>query len=204
MRNFLIGFVSLCLFTAAGCGKGTPYYKDAQSQATPEPTVTPKPYEGKAFMGPVEAELTKVPGTVKLSGDGYIKGKTARFYQSIDRESKDKKDKPSWTYDTNLDAVQRAFTPSDVETVVLQKCVEVQMGMFQQDIGIAKIGEKVPAFGWKCDVTVIDKTIPAVVGRKSFATEIKESETVREGAKEIKRSPPLVEINNYLKGLPKK
>lgn len=204
MQNVLIGIVLLCLFIAAGCGKGTPYYKDAQSQATPEPTVTPKPYEGKAFMGPVEAELTKVPGTVKLSGEGYIKGKTAKFHQSIDLESKDKNDKPSWTYDTNLDAVQRALSPAEVETVVLQKCVEVQMGMFQNSIGATTYGEKIPAFGWKCDVTVIDRTIPAVVGRKSFETEIKESETVREGAKEIKRSPPLNKIHDYLKDLPKK
>ena len=203
MQNFLVGFVSLCLFIAAGCGKGTPYYKDAQSQATPEPTATPKPDESKPFRG-LEAELTKVPGTVRLSGDGYIKGKTARFLQSISRENKDKKDKVTWSYDPYLDSVQRALTPADVGTVVLQKCVEVQMGVFQESLGFTNVGDKVPAFGWKCDVTVIDKTVPAVVGRKSFESEIKELETVREGAKEIKRSPPLVEINNYLKALPKK
>lgn len=203
MRSSCLGIFLVCIFLAAGCGKGTPYYKDAQSQATPEPTATPKPDESKPFRG-LEEELAKVPATVKLSGDGYIKGKTARFLQSISRENKDKKDKVTWSYDPFLDAVQRALTPADVGTVVLQKCVEMQMGMFQQDIGVAKIGEKVPAFGWKCDVTVIDKTIPAVVGRKSFESEIKDLETVREGAKEIKRSPPLVEINNFLKALPKK
>ena len=203
MRKSLLAIFSLCLFLGAGCGKGTPYYKDAQSQATPESSPTPKPDESKPFRG-LEAELTKVPGTVKISGDGYIRGKTARFLQSIARENKDRKDKVSWSYDPYLDSVQRALTPADVETVVLQKCVEMQMGMFQESIGIANVGEKVPAFGWKCDVTLIDKTIPAVVGRKSFESEIKEMETVREGDKEIKRSPPLVEINNYLKRLPKK
>ena len=199
MRIWLLSLVSISVLLAGACVKGTPYYKDAQANATPELTPTPKPDDSKPFRDAV-AELTKVPSSVKLSGDGYIKGKAARYRQwkSLDDKSS------TWSWDSSSLPISKAETPADVETVVLEKCIEVSMGTFVQKIGTGDtIGEKIPAFGWKCDVTIIDKTIPAVVGRKSFESEINDREVVQEGAKEIKRSMPIVEMNKYLKNLPK-
>jgi hypothetical protein len=197
----LLVLLSVCLFLVGACGKGTPYYKDAQANASPTPASTPKPDDSKPFRE-AAAELTKVPGTVRLSGDGYFKGKAVRYVQNISLAANDRA--IMWTVDPNLLPVAQAETPTEVETVVLQKCVEVSMGTFVQSFGVANGNEKIPAFGWKCDVTIIDKTIPAVVGRKSFESEIKERELVSEGSKELRRSPPLVAIENFLKTLPKK
>ncbi len=202
MRIWLLGLVSISVLLAGACIKGEPYYKDAQANATPEQTPTPKPDDSKPFRD-AAAALTKVPGSVKLSGDGYIKGKTALFYQSITLADKNKKDQSTtWTWNDSS-PYPRADMPEEVQTVILRKCVEESMGTFVQSSGVVNGTEKIPAIGWKCDVTVIDKSIPAVVGRKTFESEIKERELVSEGSKELRRSPPLVEIDKYLKALPR-
>jgi hypothetical protein len=150
-------------------------------------------------------ELTKMPAKV-IPGDGYIKGPPVMFFQSISLDAKDKKEEPRWVHNDNpsIGKNLHAQTPEEAQTVVLQKCDEVSLGLFANMVGDTVVGDKIPSYGWKCEITVIDRTIPAVVGRKSFETEKKERQMVGEKTKEIRLTPPYGEIKKYLDSLPTK
>ena len=206
MRYLLVCISVTCLLAASGCGLiANLGNKNTQKSPTPSEIPTPKPDTDKPFRDATDA-LTKMPTMVRISGDGYIKGKPALFSQSISREVKEKKTKAPWTHHDffSMKKIETAKSPDEVGTVILQKCEEISMGTFGQELAVNVVVDKIPAFGWKCEVTIIDKSIPAVVGRKTFETKKEEMRIVREGDKEITTSPPSVEIERYLNALPQK
>jgi hypothetical protein len=203
MVRFLFCVVSLCALTAFGCGKGTPYYKDAQadqSTPTPVPTASVDPY---LAIKAATNELTKLPSSVRLDPKGYIKGDVVQYEQTIDREDKDKKEKPTWRVE-QLVLLQDKVPPQKVDgvsTVVLRKCEEVSTGSYGTIAGHEVVGDDVKGFGWKCEITVVDKTIPAVIARKTFEAKPDEYKSVSANTKVITVPPPLTEMRDYLKSL---
>ena len=189
------------IFSMNGCGllSGS---GSKQTTPTPSPTETPRPVEARDLFRPKEAEFTKLPAKTQLTAAPFIKGKAVLYTQSVSLDAKAKNEKPLWVFDANI--LTRKYPvaqkPEEVGTVLLQKCDEFPMGNYATQF----TEEKIPSYGWKCEVTIIDKTIPAVIHRKSFQTQMKEAEMTSKDKKEIRRNPPLTEINDFLNGLPQK
>jgi hypothetical protein len=184
MHKLLLSFICACALLNTGCGAIQNLANKNTASPTPIPSPTLKPDYSKPFRAVVD-DLTKIPAKV-IPGDGYIKGPPVKFFQSL------------------IGKLMHAQTPEEAQTVVLQKCDEISFGLFAYMVGDTVVGDKIPSYGWKCEITVIDRTIPAVVGRKNFETEKKEREMVSEKTKEIRLTPPFGEIKKYLDSLPTK
>jgi hypothetical protein len=204
MHKLLLSFICACALLNTGCGAIQNLANKNTASPTPIPSPTLKPDYSKPFRAVVD-DLTKIPAKV-IPGDGYIKGPPVKFFQSNSLEAKEKKEKPRWVHDDNplIGKLMHAQTPEEAQTVVLQKCDEISFGLFAYMVGDTVVGDKIPSYGWKCEITVIDRTIPAIVGRKNFETEKKEREMVSEKTKEIRLTPPFGEIKKYLDSLPTK
>ena len=202
-RNLVIkSLVAMMIFLMSGCGLLS---NNKQSQQpTPSPSATPKTVEAKDLFAPKEAELTKLPAKTQLTKEPYIKGKAVLYYQIISTEKRTKAEKVFWVFDKDLSYknIPAAQNPEEVGTVILEKCEELEtsIGSYEKEF----TGQKIPVYGWKCEVTIIDKTISAVIHRKTFQTQLKNFRTIRDNAKEIRESRPLIEIGDFLKSLPQK
>jgi hypothetical protein len=200
-RNLVIrSLVAMMIFLMSGCGLLS---SNRQSQQpTPSPSETPKKVEAKDLFAPKEAELTKLPAKTQLTKEPYIKGKPVTYYQGISIEKKAKGEKVFWLFqqDEAYTKTAAAQNPEEVGTVILQKCEEIPIGSYEKQF----TEEKIPAYGWKCEVTIIDKTIAAVIHRKTFQSPLRKSVPIREAAKEVREPPPSVEMKDFLNSLPQK
>ncbi|CAN5647885.1 hypothetical protein BH20ACI4_BH20ACI4_30630 [soil metagenome] len=87
--------------------------------------------------------------------------------------------------------------------MILEKCEEISLGSYNGSI-TGKDSEKIPAYGWKCEITIVDKTIPAVVYRKTFQNKLEELKLISGSGKEDRAAPPSNEIGEFLESLPQK
>lgn len=199
-RNLAVkSLVAVMIFLMSGCGSSS---QNKQSQQpTPSPGETPKTVEVKDLFAPKETELTKLPAKTQLTNEPYIKGKAVLYYQTIPLK-KAAGEKTPWVFDQQLSykKVPVARNPEEVGTVILRICNEISLGSYETQF----TEEKIPVYGSKCEVTIIDKTIPAVIHRKTFQTKLNDHKIIGKDAKEIRESPPLIEIYNFLESLPQK
>ena len=205
MRFFLLFTLLLCLLGAIGCGKGIPYSKGANStEPSPSRAATVEdPY--KAVKAATD-ELTRLPSSVRLDPKGYIKGQAVQFDQTIDYEDKEKKEKPRWTIDqlVRLHDMAPPKRLEDITTVVLRKCEEYVARSYGLIAGHETVATDVKGLGWKCEITVVDKTIPAVIARKKFEAMPSEYASVKPNEKTVTVNLPLIEMRDYLKSLERK
>ena len=209
-KNLVVTVVAaVMIFFIGGCGGGggsaavTSNNKQLpQSQPASSPNATPSIYDISYLFFSKEAELTKLPAKTQLTDQPYIKGEAVLFKQETPREKKAKGEKARWGFDLELSnkKIPAAKKPEDVGTVILNSCNEIPIGSYEG----YDLGTKIPAYGQKCDVTIIDKTIPAVIYRKTFQSQLEKNEIVTRDTKEIKKLPPSTEIYNFLESLPKK
>ena len=199
-RNLVVkGVVAVMIFLMSGCGSSS---KNKQSQQpTPSPSQTPKTVEVEALFAPKKTELTKLPAKTQLTNEPYIKGKAVLYYQTLSLKKAEAENTP-WVFDQQLSykRVPAARNPEEVGTVILRKCSEISLGSYEKQI----TEEKIPVYGGKCEVTIIDKTISAVIYRKSFQTQLNDHKIIGKDDKEIRESPPYIEIYNFLESLPQK
>jgi hypothetical protein len=200
-RNLVMkSLVAVALFVMSGCGSSS---NNKQSQQpTPSPSATPKSVERQVLFNSKEAEFTKLPAKVQLTKEPYITGKAVLYFQRVSLEQKAKDEKAHWVYDTDINQRKFPFAANleEVGTIILSKCEEISLGNYEKQF----TEEKIPAYGWKCEVTIIDKTIPAVIHRKTFQTQLDDHKFTGKDAKEIHESAPNIEINNFLDSLPQK
>ena len=111
----------------------------------------------------------------------------------------------AWVYQkyTPFPLAVIAKKPEEVETVILEKCDEISLGSYARSNPGEK-AETIPAFGWKCEITIVDKTIPAVIYRKTFQNKLEELKIISGSGKEDRAAPPSNEIGEFLKSLPLK
>jgi hypothetical protein len=142
---------------------------------------------------------------VQLTAQPYIKGKIVYYFQHITLKDKSEKKLTGWVYQKNtpFPLAVIAKKPEEVETVILEKCDEISLGSYARSITGGK-SETIPAFGWKCEITIVDKTIPAVIFRKTFQNKLEEFKLVSTTGKEDRTAPPSNEIGEFLKALPQK
>ena len=68
-----------------------------------------------------------------------------------------------------------------------------------------KTQEKIPAFTVRCNVDVIDTTIPAVIVQKQFEnTKLPDKTVLKPTDKEIVAPSPYKDIQTYIRNLPRK
>jgi hypothetical protein len=184
-----------CGFTGNSGDKET--VNSAPAAATPKVV---KPYE---LFQPKAAEFSKLPAKVQLTSQPYIKGKAVYYHRHTSLKDKSEKKMIAWVYQERTPFLSgvTAEKPEEVETVVLEKCDEISLGSYALGAGGK---EKIPAFGWKCEITIVDKTIPAVIYRKTFQNKLEEFKIISGSGKEDRESPPSNEIGEFLKNLPQK
>lgn len=149
----------------------------------------------KSLMASV-ADLTIVPSKVELTNEPYIKGKVAVF-QELEKTGPYVK---AGTYLMQPSYFREmkdfyATTPEEVGTVALVSCQTVQKGVY-------RIGDKeTPAMVEDCDLTLIDRSKPAIIYRKRFE-KTPEQEKLAYGDSVVKQSAQS-EVQKFLSGLPR-
>lgn len=205
--------VALLILMVLGCSlfRGNFNSSSPNQSSTPYPTPTPTPdlYAEESKMQNAfdekESQFTKMPSKTQLVKEPYIKGKAA-FYS----EQKEIGDKTGiWLLDNRLTALDTsgfeksvkdvtAQTPDEVQTIVLRKCQQVFKGNYVVE------GRTIPGYIWRCDLTIIDRELEAVVFRKNFQSKLETEVSVLAGDEEIDAGIPYDKIYEFLGGLPRK
>jgi hypothetical protein len=94
----------------------------------------------------------------------------------------------------------RARSVEEVGTVALIECRKIKKGNFVQTG--SNSDEKIPGYDLSCNVTLVDRSIPAVVYRKKFDSEllmVEDSTSVSlSGPKELVARTPTSEMDEFL------
>jgi len=205
MNQFIkTSLLLIVIFSLGGCGfignSG-----DKETVNSSPPAATPTVIKGDELFRPKREEFTKLPAKVQLTGQPYIKGKAVYYHRHISLKDKSEKRMTAWVYQERTPFLSgvTAEKPEEVETVILEKCDEISLGSYARSFSGEK-SETIPAFGWKCEITIVDKTIPAVIYRKTFQNKLEEFKIISGSGKEDRAAPPSNEIGEFLKNLPQK
>lgn len=156
-----------------------------------------KAQETRADLAKRGDEFAKMTAPVKLAKEPYLKGKVVIVYTWADGKN-----------EIQENDIQRklyhAQSVTDYQSVFKVKCSEIPAGTYVFE----SKGKEVPAFTVRCDSEIIDKTIPAVVFKKTFEN-TKLPETVKEGRftgipDKVVSDLPTREIDDFLYELGKK
>jgi hypothetical protein len=94
----------------------------------------------------------------------------------------------------------RARSIEEVGTVALIECRKIKKGTFVQTG--SSTGEKIPGYDLSCNVTLVDRSIPAVIYKKQFDSEllmVEDSTSVSlSGPKELVARTPTSEMDEFL------
>lgn len=172
----------LIFFTALGFSmiiavtfRVRPYESVLKSQPAPLPT--PDATQSMRSLDEIkEAFLTqkdrfvKPPSKILLTEKPYLKGKVVFYSKDIVFGKKD----ADWFWNDNPRAFSNliAETPEEVKTVVLRNCNQRKGSDYDLPIKRGQGSKrKIPSFYWKCELVIIDHTIPAVIYRKEFSSQ---------------------------------
>jgi hypothetical protein len=154
------------------------------------------------------SEFSQPPQRVQLTDQPYVRGKLLILNRRESSESFSLSDLSAYGNFMEI----RAETPEEVGTVVLLHYKKQRAGTFV----IEGQGRSVPGYVWVCDLTMIDRSIPAVIYRRTFrgaeaGTEVAQagSPSRRQGlipqdATEVVGEEPHREVANYLISLPRR
>ncbi len=150
--------------------------------------------EATKNLNAAAADLAKLPSKEQLTTAPYIKGKLVMVRQY-----------PSGAYYVDaFDAGQLgdvyAQTPEEAQTVALTVCQRSQKGVYRTDENPPR---ELPAFATDCDVTLIDRSIAAVIFKRRFEAKLGEKAGGISTTTEINAYPDY-EIRDFLKALPRK
>lgn len=109
----------------------------------------------------------------------------------------------AWVYEEHdpFPLARSTQNPAEVGTVILLKCDEISLGNYATFGGSGS--QRIPVFGWKCEVTIVDRSIPAVIHRKTFQNKSEELKLITKNEKdEVREPPPYNEINEFLRSIP--
>ncbi|NJL89341.1 MAG: hypothetical protein HC916_05705 [Coleofasciculaceae cyanobacterium SM2_1_6] len=93
-----------------------------------------------------------------------------------------------------------AKSVAEVGTVVQVNCFNIRQGEYIRE----KTQEKIPAFIVRCEVDLIDNTIPTVIARKEFINDkLPDTTTIKPGDTRIVAISPYKEIRDFIRNLPR-
>ena len=143
-------------------------------------------------------DLTKIPPQVELVNEPYIKGKIAVF-RALEKKGNNVKDKTYFMEIFYFREMEESYAaaPEEVGTVALLDCQMRQKGVYKTDDG-----KEYPAQVEDCELTMIDRSKPAVIFKKMF--EKTPSEERRAIGNSVLRQSAGEDILQFLKGLPRK
>jgi hypothetical protein len=145
-------------------------------------------------LNAVANDFAKLPPKEQLTNEPYIKGKIVVVRQNDGG-------KP---YVNNMDNKQfgetYANTPEEVQTVALLSCTKTQRGVYRTKENPPR---ELPAYSNDCDLTLVDRTIPAVIFKKRFEGTVEETTSVTANTKEIIKYAEH-DIREFFKSLPRK
>jgi hypothetical protein len=197
-------FLAVSLLVLAGCGTPTTNNGTASnplnglSSPSPSPALPPS----ADVFSAQESEFTTLPSSEKLTENPYIRGKAVSYYKEIPYEKRSEKGAAPWKYDIFARGLPFAASPNEVETVVLRTCEESKGSDLTVEKG--KPGERtMPAFKWKCEIVLVDRSIPAVIHKRQFENSYGQTVLVNADAKEFRPGWPSLEVQRFLESLPR-
>ncbi|WP_055073807.1 hypothetical protein [Pseudanabaena sp. 'Roaring Creek'] len=132
---------------------------------------------------------------VKEVDQPYLKGKVIFVYKRADNKSEFLPEDRAALGELYANSV------AEVKTVVQINCFNLRDGDYINE----RTNEKIPAFTVRCDVDVIDNTIPAVIVSKQFENkQLPEKTVFKKTDKEIVALSPYKEIQTFVRNLPRK
>ncbi len=208
---FVIGIIGLAavmiLRTNSRQSRNSYNSNSSNTSATPLPTPTPDPYkvdsEIRTKFEPHEAEFVKLPAKAQISKQPYLKGKIVLYMSLVNFGDKD----TVWSLENSFASPNSseaklqpimAKTPEEVETVVLRTCKQLKKGNYLAG------GKTLPGYFWRCEVVIVDRSLEAVIGRKTFTGKLDDVVNISATATEIEGNMPLTEMAEYTSGLPRK
>jgi hypothetical protein len=169
-------------------------------------------------------EYSRLPAKTQLAKEPYLKNKLVILEQRTSTETlegkkleaSDRRERFWIMYDldrgigdTSYPKVKTkklsALTPDDVGTVVLLKFRADKIGTYSSMGEGKEKRDPVPAFQWSCDLTLVDRSIPAVIYKKSFKGKEPDMVTmVSRNTTYVDGNKPFKEIDEFLSNLPQK
>lgn len=152
-------------------------------------------------------ELLKKEFPVKLAGEPYIKGKYLLVKQTPMSRSAEGDTKTVASFvkalEYRLPPEQVAQSYEEADTVISVDCVKgPQMADY---VAQTELKQKTPAYSVKCKLSVIDKTIPAIIAQKDLiGTDLLEQTTLSPNDKEVRALEPIEKIRAFIAQLPKR
>jgi hypothetical protein len=140
------------------------------------------------------ADLAKIPGKTQIAPEPYIKGKMVLISRGSGKQYVD----PA-SFNTFQSVYARA--PEEVQTVVIQDCEESRRGSYRTKEDPPR---DLPAMSTDCDLTIVDRTLDAVIFKKRFESKIDENAKVLSTTKSIQATSAFNDITAFLNSLPKR
>jgi hypothetical protein len=196
LTSVLVLFVMIVL----GCTSGR-QSNDSTNAVKPK---DPKE-EVKARFESLKDDYAKLPATVRLTSAPYIKGKIVYLWnRSLPGGGEEISINTGYLDDNSKLSSIYAKSPDEVQTVVFQICKRVDSGKVYVDPLKPEIAQKpLPALIWKCEITLVDRTIPAVIHKREIQSKLPQTITVRDTQKEGGGPPPWSEVADFLLSLPR-
>ncbi len=153
-------FIGFCIFQT-----GCPFSGQAETNTAINSNVNSVPAknsDGLAALIMKDAEFSKIPPTTKLTKQPYINGKIRILAKEPSL--------PGYRgYDLKIYEERLAKSPEEVGTIVLLDFKQNRFGTYEEVSPIP--GNKpvrVNGYFWTCEMTVIDRSIPAVIYKETF------------------------------------
>ncbi len=187
----------LCLTIVSGCM--SPEEKAATDRKVAETAKKAQEEQAKTQgIGEVNAQTDKfaalAPPVQEVEAP-YVKGKVVFVYKRAGNKSE------FLTSDRLAMGELYATSVAEAKTIVQINCFNIPDGEYINE----KTKEKIPAFSVRCDVDLIDNTIPAVIARKEFENKnLPEKTRLKPTDKEIIAPEPAKEIQTFVRNLPRK
>lgn len=189
--------ILLCLTTISGCM--SPEEKAKTDQKVAETAKKAQAEQAKTKgIEEVNAQTDKfatlAPPVQEIEAP-YVNGKVVFVYKRAGNKSE------FLTSDRIAMGELYATSVAEAKTIVQINCFNVPDGEYINE----KTQEKIPAFSVRCEVDLIDNTIPAVIARKEFVNKnLPEKTRLKPTDKEIIAPEPAKDIQTFVRNLPRK
>jgi hypothetical protein len=150
-------------------------------------------------------EVAAFNAPVKISKEPYLKGKvlivSQTYFGKLGTDGSFVFEKQPESYGLTKESIAASLNEADSLIQILCSKGE-RLGDYVTSDAEKK---KFPAYASNCKVSVIDKTIPATIAQKLFVGKsLAENESFSTSEKEFRAPPPTIEIQEFIKKMPKK
>jgi hypothetical protein len=211
--QFALLFCALiCIVSFSGCIKG-----GSSSQAEYKPTPSAEEAAEIQKMRQLEAlkakspEYVTLPDKVQLTQEPYINKKIALFktWQGSRGPDQELQNYFGAFINPGEEVIKEllANSPDEVGTVVMVEdnskergCKEVPKGNYRD----AETGDVYGGYVEVCELTIVDRQIPAVILRKKFEGKLDDREYIRKGSGKVVGRVDYGEVYSFLTSLPRR